>query len=105
MANAKQTVTDALGDEAWEPSWETLSKLDPEIFEASVKLIAVPNRKNHLSKKMQSLVRLTVDCASTHLYVPGIRQHVKAAAAAGASLAEVMEVLELSSTLGIHACA
>lgn len=101
---AKQTFVDALGEGEWDESWATLSKLDPEIFEASVKLIAVPKRKQHLSPKMQSLVRLSVDCAATHLYTPGIRLHVKEAAAAGATTAEVMEVLELSSTLGIHAC-
>ncbi|TKA72403.1 hypothetical protein B0A55_05867 [Friedmanniomyces simplex] len=104
MSKAKETFTNALGEAAWDQSWDTLSKLDPEIFEASVKLMAVPKQKKHLSTKMQSLVRLSVDCAATHLYIPGIRLHVKNAAAAGATLAEVMEVLELSSTLGIHAC-
>ena len=54
--------------------------------------------------KMQSQVGFTIDCYSTHLYTPGIRQHIKAAAAAGPTLAEVLEVLELSSTLRIHAC-
>ncbi|TKA56083.1 hypothetical protein B0A55_11153 [Friedmanniomyces simplex] len=104
MSKAKETFSNTLGEAAWDQSWDTLSKLDPEIFEASVKLMAVPKQKKHLSTKMQSLVQLSVDCAATHLYVPGIRLHVKNAAAAGATLAEVMEVLELSSTLGIHAC-
>lgn len=104
MASGKQIFTDALGDADWDSSWETLAKIDPEMFRASVKLMAVPRRKQHLSSKMQSLVRLSVDCASTHLFEPGIRQHVKDAAVAGASLAEVLEVLELTSTLGIHAC-
>ena len=103
--SAKEKFNNALGDSAlWDDTWECLSKIDPEIFEASVKLKEVPRKKNHLSAKMQALVALTVDCNSTHLYVEGIRNHVKAAAAAGASLAEVLEVLELSSTLGIHAC-
>jgi len=66
--------------------------------------MAVPKQKKHLSTKMQSLILLSVDCAATHLYEPGVRQHIKDAATAGATLAEVMEVLELSSTLGIHAC-
>src|SRR5690606_7177448 len=39
----------------------------------------------------------------THLYTPGIRQHIRAALAFGATEREVMEVLELTSTLGIHA--
>jgi alkylhydroperoxidase/carboxymuconolactone decarboxylase family protein YurZ len=104
MPTPKEVFTSAHGSSSWDESWEDLSKLDPEIFEASINLIAVPKQKKHLSAKMQSLVLLSVDCAATHLYTPGIRQHVKAAAEAGATLAEVMEVLELSSTLGIHAC-
>ena len=46
---------------------------------------------------------IAVDAAATHLYVPGIRQHIAAALRCGASVQEIMEVLELSSTLGIHA--
>src|ERR1700761_5000030 len=106
MSNkAKERFVNALGDsDVWDESWDCLSKIDPEIFEASVKLKEVPRKKNHLSTKMQALVGLTVDCNSTHLFLPGIRNHIKAAAAAGATLAEVLEVLELSSTLGVHAC-
>jgi alkylhydroperoxidase/carboxymuconolactone decarboxylase family protein YurZ len=103
--SAQETFTAALGDSMiWDESWQCLAQIDPEIFHASVNLMAVPRKKNHLSAKMQALVALTVDSNSTHLYTPGIRQHVKAAAAAGATKAEVLEVLELSSTLGIHAC-
>lgn len=101
---ARDTFVTSLGAAGWNDSWDYLSKIDPEIFQASVNLMAVPRKKNHLSTKMQSLVLLSVDCAATHLYERGIRQHIKAAAAAGASRAEVLEVLELSSTLGIHAC-
>jgi alkylhydroperoxidase/carboxymuconolactone decarboxylase family protein YurZ len=104
-SKAEETFTSALGDSmVWDESWQCLAQIDPEIFHASVNLIAVPRKKNHLSAKMQALVALTVDSNSTHLYTPGIRQHIKAAAAAGATKAEVLEVLELSSTLGIHAC-
>lgn len=102
---AKASFTSALGDSmTWDESWQCLAQEDPEMFQASVNLLAVPRKKNHLSPKMQAFVALTVDSNSTHLYTPGIRQHIKAAAAAGATKAEVLEVLELSSTLGIHAC-
>lgn len=103
-STGKAFFTKSLGESGWNDSWDCLANIDPEIFEASVKLLAVPKQKKHLSVKMQSLVLLSVDCAATHLYEPGIRQHIQDAAAAGASLAEVLEVLELSSTLGIHAC-
>jgi alkylhydroperoxidase/carboxymuconolactone decarboxylase family protein YurZ len=44
-----------------------------------------------------------VDANATHLYLPGARQHIKAALKLGATPAEIMEVLELCATLGIHA--
>jgi len=46
---------------------------------------------------------ITVAAAATHLYVPGAREHIRAALKAGATKEEIMEVLELTSTLGIHA--
>ena len=64
----------------------------------------MPWRKGPLEPKVKELVYIAVDAAATHLYVPGIRQHVKQAIKHGATAAEIMEVLELTSTLGIHAC-
>jgi len=93
-----------LGPEAFHSGWESLLALDPPFFKASLHLASVPRRKSHLSTKDQSLISLAVDSAATHLYAPGIRTHVAAALRAGASVAEVVEVVELSSTLGIHAC-
>lgn len=37
------------------------------------------------------------------MYLPGVRQHIAAALKLGATKQEIMEVLELSATLGIHA--
>lgn len=100
----KQFLIDALGSSTWDKSWESIAHYSPELYKASVNLSAVPVRKKHLDAKTQSLVSLAVDSASTHLYVPGIRQHTLAALKAGASVQEVVEVIELTSTLGIHAC-
>jgi hypothetical protein len=74
------------------------------MLKASLHMSSVPEKKSHLSPKIQSLIALSVDSASTHLYIPGIHDHMKEAIKNGASQAEIMEVLELTSTLGIHAC-
>ncbi|KAB5513596.1 AhpD-like protein [Coniochaeta sp. 2T2.1] len=84
--------------------WSSLLRLDPPFFAASLSLTSVPSTKRHLPAKDQALLGLAVDCASTHLYTPGIRSQISLAASHGASVAEVLEVIELSSTLGIHAC-
>ncbi|MFT4210508.1 MAG: carboxymuconolactone decarboxylase family protein [Microbacterium sp.] len=49
------------------------------------------------------LIGVAVNAATTHLHEDATRRHVVAALAAGATPAEVAEVLELVSVLGIHA--
>jgi alkylhydroperoxidase/carboxymuconolactone decarboxylase family protein YurZ len=88
----------------WTPLWEGLLELDPDFFEAYVGFSSVPWRQGPLAPKVKELVYIAVDAAATHLFVPGIRQHMRNAIEHGATREEIMEVLELTSTLGIHAC-
>jgi len=88
---------------AWSDLWESILVLDEEFLLAYLNFSAVPWRKNHLPDKIKELVYIAVDANATHMYLPGVRQHIRAALAAGATGAEIMEVLELVATLGIHA--
>ena len=88
----------------WSPMWEGLLELDEDFFEAYTNFSSVPWRQGPLEPKVKEFVYIAVDAAATHLYVPGIRQHIKQALAYGAAAEEIMEVLELTATLGIHAC-
>jgi alkylhydroperoxidase/carboxymuconolactone decarboxylase family protein YurZ len=87
----------------WGDTWQAMLELDPEFVKAYTGFSAVPWRKNHLDDKVKELVYIAVDAAATHLYLPGVRQHIRAALRLGAAPREIMEVLELTSTLGIHA--
>ena len=89
----------------WSDLWESVLALDPEFLEAYLNFSAVPWRDghNHLDDKTKEFMFIAVDAAATHMYAPGVRQHIKAALAAGATPPEIMEVIELTSTLGIHA--
>lgn len=87
----------------WNETWETILELDPAFMRAYLNFSAVPWRKTHLDAKTKELIYITVDAAATHLYVPGVRQHIRAALDVGATKEEIMEVLELAATLGIHA--
>jgi alkylhydroperoxidase/carboxymuconolactone decarboxylase family protein YurZ len=88
---------------AWGERWDTIARLDPHFLDAYVDFAMVPWRKNHLDAKTKELVGIAVDAAATHMYLPGVRHHVAAALRHGATGAEIMEVLELTATLGIHA--
>ncbi len=88
----------------WNPFWDGLLQLDPAFFHAYLSFSSVPWQSGPLEPKFKELIYIAVDAATTHLYEPGLRQHVRNALALGATKEEVMEVLELVSVLGIHAC-
>jgi alkylhydroperoxidase/carboxymuconolactone decarboxylase family protein YurZ len=87
----------------WDDRWQAVLDLDPEFLAAYSGFAGVAQRQRHLDAKTQAFIGLAVDAATTHLHAPGIRDHIGAALAAGATRQEVMEVLECTATLGIHA--
>jgi alkylhydroperoxidase/carboxymuconolactone decarboxylase family protein YurZ len=90
----------------WDASLDGLLQLDPEFFEAYLGLVAAPWRGGdhggHLEPKVKQFVLLAVDAAATHLHEPGIRLHIRKSLEHGATKAELLEVLQLTSTMGIH---
>ncbi|WP_396658338.1 carboxymuconolactone decarboxylase family protein [Microbacterium sp.] len=86
----------------WSETWETVLAIDPEFVSAALDLYEVPWQKNHLSDKFKQLCYLSWNAAATHRHLPGVRRHMRRAIALGATPEEIVEVLELASTLGIH---
>lgn len=87
----------------WSDSLADMARLDPVFFRSYLALLTVPARTNALDPKTRALVSLAIDANATHMFVPGIRRNTQQAVALGATDDEIMEVLELSATLGIHA--
>src|SRR3569833_1437066 len=87
----------------WGDTWQAILELDPDFLKAYTGFSAVPWRKNHLDDKIKEFIYIAVDANATHMYLPGVRQHIKAALKLGATPQEIMEVLEQSGSLGIHA--
>ena len=88
----------------WNAFWDGLLRLDPGFFEAYLQFSGVPWAKGTLEPKVKELIYIAVDASTTHLYEPGLRQHIRNALGYGATREEIMEVYELVSVLGIHAC-
>jgi alkylhydroperoxidase/carboxymuconolactone decarboxylase family protein YurZ len=86
----------------WAPFLEGLLKLSPEFFEAYLKLSSVPWLTGPLEPKVKEFVYIAIDGATTHLYEPGLRQHIRNAIGHGATKEELMEVLELVAAIGVH---
>ena len=88
----------------WSDTLQSMLEVDPNFFEAYLNLSAVPWRTGTLEPKLKEFVYIAVDGAATHLYEPGLRTHIRKAIELGATKEELVEVLQLTSTLGIHAC-
>ncbi len=84
--------------------WGQVLSLDPDFFEAYLNFSAVPWKTGVLPPKIKELIYIAIDASTTHLYEPGLRQHISNALKYGATKEEIMEVLELTSVLGIHTC-
>lgn len=92
----------ARGD--WNPLWDQLRTLDPEFMEAYLAFRSVPLRNGPLPAKFKELILVAINAATTHLYAPGVRRHMRNALKQGATPEEVLEVIQLTTLLGIHSC-
>ncbi|MCC2030055.1 carboxymuconolactone decarboxylase family protein [Microbacterium sp. YMB-B2] len=86
----------------WSDAWEAVLQIDPDFVSASLDMLQVPYTKNHLSAKFKELCYLSWNAAATHGNLNGARTHMRRALALGATPHEIVEVLQLASTLGIH---
>lgn len=89
---------------SWNALWDQLLEWDPEFFEAYFNFSAVPWRRGVLPPKVKEFLYIAIDASATHLYAPGLRRHIRNALRLGATRDEILEVLEVISVLGIHAC-
>jgi alkylhydroperoxidase/carboxymuconolactone decarboxylase family protein YurZ len=89
----------------WSELLDGVLTLSPDYFEAYAEFSSVPWKTGTLEPKIRELVYVAIDAATTHLYEPGTRIHMANALKHGATPAEIMEVLELVSVLGIHTVA
>ena len=92
----------AKGD--WNPLWETFAELDPEFLEAYLAFRSVPQNNGSLPQKTKELILIAINAATTHLYGPGVRRHIQNALKAGATQAEILETIQLTTVMGIHSC-
>jgi AhpD family alkylhydroperoxidase len=88
----------------WPALYDPLLEADPELTQALLELCAVPVARGALEPVTRELIGVAVNASTTQLYEPALRAHVRAALSLGADPAEIVEVLELASVLGIHSC-
>ncbi|WP_430335343.1 carboxymuconolactone decarboxylase family protein [Rhodococcus sp. ACT016] len=87
---------------SWNPLWDSLLEFDPEWTEHYMRAAAQTYDSKHLSPQTVQLLCLALDVSCTHLYAPGVRRHIQDALKLGVTPQEIVEVLKLATTVGLH---
>ncbi|ODT81828.1 MAG: hypothetical protein ABS76_10265 [Pelagibacterium sp. SCN 64-44] len=85
----------------WHPFHEGLLDLSPDYLQAYLRFQNAPAEAGNLEPKICEFIYIAVDGAVSHLYASGAARHIQMALDKGASKAEVLEVIQLT-TLSSH---
>lgn len=87
----------------WHPAFDHLLALDPEFFAKYFDLSTHAWRNGSLDPKVKDLIYVAIHTSpATHVSEAETRRHVANALDHGATVREVLTVLEILSTAGIH---
>jgi alkylhydroperoxidase/carboxymuconolactone decarboxylase family protein YurZ len=87
----------------WNEDWAALLQQSPRYFQYYLNLRAAAGlERNRLPAKIQEFICIAVAACTTHIHGPAIRCHIQAARAIGATADEIMDVIGLTSLVGIH---
>lgn len=86
----------------WNEARDNIVRLMPDYFGALSQLSTEPWKNGTLTEKDRELVCIAIDCSVTHMFEPGLAIHVRHALQKGASRAEILEVFQLASVIGLE---
>jgi alkylhydroperoxidase/carboxymuconolactone decarboxylase family protein YurZ len=86
----------------WNQGKEPRLKIDHEHFKHYTRWSAHPYQHGALDVKTKELVFIAIDAAVTHTYESGLRSHIQNALEQGATREEILEALQLATSLGLH---
>jgi alkylhydroperoxidase/carboxymuconolactone decarboxylase family protein YurZ len=89
----------------WNEFWDGFLRLDAEFFATYTALSSHPWERGTLEPKVKEFIYCAFDASATHMFAPGLRQHVANAIRYGATAEELMEVFELASGIGVESFA
>jgi alkylhydroperoxidase/carboxymuconolactone decarboxylase family protein YurZ len=89
----------------WNDFWDGFLRLDAEFFAAYTEMSAHSWEHGTLEPKVKEFMYCAFDASATHMFAPGLRQHIANALRYGATAAELMEVFELASGIGVESFA
>lgn len=84
----------------WSEIWGPTLRADYKFLDMYTRLSAYPHNEGVLDPKLHELIWIAIDASTTHLYMPGMRNHVRNAIDYGATAEELVELIELVSQQG-----
>lgn len=89
----------------WPAACEHMLRLDPAYFEQVLHLLADARPAEGLSDKERTLIALALNACFTALNPEGVKLNIRRALRLGAGAREILQVLQMTAHLGVHACA
>lgn len=89
----------------WPHHAEVLLRLDPDYFALVLELSAFADPEDRLTETDRALLRLALDACFTGLNPPALRDGIRRAIRIGVAWPAILQVLQMTAHLGVHACA
>lgn len=87
----------------WPDAFDQILRYDTTFFERYLSLSTHPDRQGHLDPKVQEFIHIVMNSSpAIHMSEGGTRRHMANAFEHGATFEELLEVLEILSTVGVH---
>ncbi len=86
----------------WDDTLDRAARCDPEFFETYLGMASVALRSGPLDRKTCDFILIAANASVTHLNSEATRHAIANARRNGATSAELVEVLQVASVLGIH---
>jgi alkylhydroperoxidase/carboxymuconolactone decarboxylase family protein YurZ len=87
----------------WNAAWDPFFQLAPDWTDAFM-AAGGGIYLGRIEPRLAELLSIAFDASIRHMYAPGVRRHIRAALALGATPGEVMGVLQICVAQGVQAC-
>jgi alkylhydroperoxidase/carboxymuconolactone decarboxylase family protein YurZ len=86
----------------WSDQLEGMVRSSPAFFDGYTAFSSTPWREGTLAPVVKELLYVAIDVSTTHLFEPGVRIHTRNALRYGATPAQVLQVMQIVSCLGMQ---
>ncbi|BBQ02051.1 hypothetical protein BSFA1_71790 (plasmid) [Burkholderia sp. SFA1] len=86
----------------WSDQLQSMVRSSPAFFEGYTAFSSTPWKSGPLAPVVKELLYVAIDVSTTHLFEPGVRIHTRNALRYGATPAQILQVMQLVSCLGMQ---